>query len=138
MRTVHKLMVDKGSESNLKEKHRNFLKIYFQTICDRPNLEEIKNVAQFLDVEKESVYWWFFNQRCKQKRISKEQKRVKVIEGDTKIQVKPQSKPMLSIENIFKSRNKKSATSAAENSKDIGSRDGVSVRTSTRRASKKD
>lgn len=63
MRTAHKKRVGRSPQPRLSREIKNFLKHYFYHICDKPTLEEIKILAEDLEVKKEKIYWWFFNYR---------------------------------------------------------------------------
>ena len=67
-RSVHHLKVTKKPRSLLKLEQTDFLKLYFNQKCKRPSLDRIKHLAAFLDLKKETVYWWFFNQNQKLKK----------------------------------------------------------------------
>ena len=67
-RSVHQLKVVDRPRSILTYEQRTFLKSYFTEVCTNPTLDEIKHMAYFLNIRKESVYWWFFNQNKKAKR----------------------------------------------------------------------
>ena len=63
MRTTHQTKAVKPVRRLLSRSQKDFLENYFDTVCPHPNLDEIKGLAQSIDARKESVYWWFFNQR---------------------------------------------------------------------------
>ena len=46
---------------------KNFLKYYFHHICEKPTLDEMRELAVDLEVEKENIYWWFANQRARKR-----------------------------------------------------------------------
>lgn len=71
LRDVHGIPTKsrKRKRTSLGKKNISLLEGYYGKVCVRPTLDEIENVAKFLDVKKESVYWWFVN-RNKQKRRS--------------------------------------------------------------------
>ena len=67
MRTVHGVKVNSSQRSGLPADIKRFLKYYYYHICENPTLEEIKELSDDLEVKKEKIYWWFFNQRRKNK-----------------------------------------------------------------------
>lgn len=71
MRAVHKVKADKMTRCVLKPPIVGFLKYYYDHICERPELAKIKELAKVLDVKKEKIYWWFFNQRQRGKKSRK-------------------------------------------------------------------
>ena len=64
-RSVHHLKVTKKPRELLDSEQTDFLKLYFRQKCSKPTLDRIKHLAAFLDVKKETVYWWFFNENRK-------------------------------------------------------------------------
>ena len=44
---------------------------YFVGVCNRPCLEEIETLSKFLEIKKETVYWWFVNRIKKEKAMSR-------------------------------------------------------------------
>ena len=67
LRDVHSIPTKKSKRTSLGKTNKAFLQTYYRDISKRPTLEEIENVANFLDIKKENVYWWFVN-RNKQNR----------------------------------------------------------------------
>ena len=67
MRSVHHVKVNRKLGVPLTKEHRLFLTDYFENVCSCPTLEKIKELSTILDIKKENVYWWFFNQRRKNK-----------------------------------------------------------------------
>ena len=65
MRNVHSIKKKCKERILLNKKAKDFLDGYYTNICEEPSLDEIKELAKFLDVKKECVYWWFFNRRRK-------------------------------------------------------------------------
>ena len=62
MRSVHGVKTT-HLRKRLKNDVKTCLEEYYYRVCDRPTLNEIKYLAEELDVEKEAVYWWFVNRR---------------------------------------------------------------------------
>ena len=81
MRTVHRVPTKRKLTSRLCKRHIHFLEDYYECICDKPTLNEVEELSKFIDVKKESVYWWFHNKRKssgkKSKVISAKYKEVK-------------------------------------------------------------
>lgn len=73
LRDVHGIPTKRSKRLVLSQTNIALLKSYYRNICKTPTLEEIENVAKFLDIKKEAVYWWFVN-RNKQKRKSSKSK----------------------------------------------------------------
>lgn len=67
MRSLHKVKAPKPPRSVLAVEIRNFLKYYYNNICENPTLNEIKEIADDFQVKKEKIYWWFFGYRRKNK-----------------------------------------------------------------------
>ena len=67
LRDVHGIPTKKSKRTSLGTMNKALLETYYHNISKRPTLEEIENVAEFLDIKKETAYWWFVN-RNKQKR----------------------------------------------------------------------
>ena len=70
LRSKHGVKCSSTSRPRLDSKYRDFLDSYYN-IKPRPNLDHIKELAVFLDVKKETVYWWFFNRQQFEKRKHK-------------------------------------------------------------------
>ena len=68
IRSVHQLKVFNRPRASLTSEQKTFLNAYFIDVCRNPTLDQVKHLASFLDIKKESVYWWFFNQNKKAKR----------------------------------------------------------------------
>ena len=68
MRSVHKVKPGKSPRCGLPVDNRNFLIYYYDHICDNPTLDEIKVIAEDLQVKKETIYWWFVNYRKRSKK----------------------------------------------------------------------
>ena len=68
-RDVHGISTKKSKRTSLATTNKALLETYYRDVCKRPCLEEIEHVAEFLNIKKETVYWWFVN-RNKQKRKS--------------------------------------------------------------------
>ena len=62
LRDVHGIPTKRSKRSFLLKTNKALLESYYHNVCNRPTLEEIENVAYFLDIKKETVYWWFVNQ----------------------------------------------------------------------------
>ena len=69
MRSHHHIKVNRQKRNRLTQKHKQTLIEYFENVCSYPTLEEIKELSTILEIKKENVYWWFFNQRRKGKLI---------------------------------------------------------------------
>lgn len=67
LRDVHGIHTAQSSRKRLKEKSIKFLDEYRKNICSKPTLDEIEELSDFLNLKKESVYWWFVNRNKKQK-----------------------------------------------------------------------
>jgi hypothetical protein len=67
MRTRHNVKCERKSVTRLSKRSKTFLEDYFECICNQPSLQEIEELAKFINVKKEIVYWWFTNKRRKQK-----------------------------------------------------------------------
>ena len=68
-RTVHGIPTKRGKKTHFSSHYVDFLDSYYTAMCDRPTLDEIEGLAQFLDIKKEAVYFWFVNRRQKEKRL---------------------------------------------------------------------
>ena len=53
MRSLHKVKAPKPPRSVLAVEIRNFLKYYYNNICENPTLNEIKEIADDFQVKKE-------------------------------------------------------------------------------------
>ena len=62
LRDVHGIPTKRSKRSFLLKTNKALLESYYHNVWYRPTLEEIENVAYFLDIKKETVYWWFVNQ----------------------------------------------------------------------------
>ena len=75
MRTVHGVRMNTHKVNRKRQKRisndaREKLESYYHQVCTHPTLDEIKELLDVLrsgkeplDLEKESVYWWFINKR---------------------------------------------------------------------------
>ena len=69
MRTVHGVRVSvERKRCKMEAKTKDFLEGYYSYTCKQPALSGIQELALFLGVKKETVYWWFFNKRQKDRR----------------------------------------------------------------------
>ena len=68
MRAMHGIKAVKPVRKLLSRAHKDFLEQYYDTVSIQPHLDEIKSLAQSINVKKESVYWWFFNRRKRDKK----------------------------------------------------------------------
>ena len=73
LRDVHGIPTKKSKRTSLGTMNKALLETYYHNVSKRPTLEEIENVAEFLDIKKETAYWWFVN-RNKQKRKARKTK----------------------------------------------------------------
>ena len=89
-RSVHHIKVITKPKTLLTSDEKSFLRSYFNT-CKTPALDQIKYLASFLDIQKESIYWWFINENKKERRekhsrqresISMSDRESKKLEGD--------------------------------------------------------
>ena len=75
LRTRHNIKCERKCKTRLSKKSKTLLEDYFECVCNQPSLQVIEELAKFIDVKKEMVYWWFTNKRRKQKgykRVKKE------------------------------------------------------------------
>ena len=78
LRDVHGIPTKKSKRTSLGKTNVALLESYYHNVSKRPSLEEIENVSEFLDIKKETVYWWFVNRNkqnwkaCKAKLSSKQ------------------------------------------------------------------
>ena len=75
MRIVHGVKVSNSRQGALPLHIKTFLNYYYYHICEKPSLEEIKELSEDLEVKKEQIYWWFFNQRRKRFKDGEKAKR---------------------------------------------------------------
>ena len=78
MRNRHNSRVESFKKIKLTNNQKQFLLNYYENVSDHPSLGQIKALAESINIKKETVYWWFHNQRYKimrqQLKIKKEQK----------------------------------------------------------------
>ena len=65
MKMRHNSKIEKRKKVPLTLEQKTILLYYFKNVSDRPKLSEIKKLAESINMKKESVYWWFHNQRYK-------------------------------------------------------------------------
>ena len=65
MKNRHNSKIEKRKKVPLTDHQKTILLYYFQNISDHPTLSKIKELAESINMKKESVYWWFHNQRYK-------------------------------------------------------------------------
>ena len=51
--------------------NKALLETYYHNVSKRPTLEEIENVAEFLDIKKETTHWWFVNSNIQKQKVRK-------------------------------------------------------------------
>ena len=69
MRSVHQKCIGRRKGApRMHPRSSAFLDGYYCCTCDYPSLEEMKELAKFIGVKKETVYWWFVNRRKKDKK----------------------------------------------------------------------
>ena len=73
LRNVHGIPTKKSKRTSLGMMNKALLETYYHNVSKRPTLEETENVAKFLDIKKETAYWWFVN-RNKQNRKARKTK----------------------------------------------------------------
>ena len=71
LRDVHGIPTKKSKRTSLGKTNRALLESYYYNVCKRPTLEEIENVANFLEIKKETVYWWFVNRNKRKQKAPK-------------------------------------------------------------------
>lgn len=73
LRDVHGIPVgrQKRKKQRLRIENLLFLEKYFVDVCNRPCLEEIETLSEFLGIKKETAYWWFVNRIKKEKAKSR-------------------------------------------------------------------
>ena len=65
MRHRHNHRVETSTKITLTNNQKQVLLNYFENISDNPSLEKIKELAESINIEKETLYWWFHKQRYK-------------------------------------------------------------------------
>ena len=73
LRDVHGISVgrQKSKKKRLGKENVQFLENYFVDVCNRPCLEEIETLSEFLGIKKETTYWWFVNRIKREKAKSR-------------------------------------------------------------------
>ena len=74
MRNRHNSRVESFKKIKLTNNQKQFLLNYYEKVSDHPSLGQIKSLAESINIKKETVYWWFHNQRYK---IMKQQLKMK-------------------------------------------------------------